>query len=37
MNHRLKKKGDGVSRYIHNGLQYKPHEVLQLGGDVGIC
>ena len=31
---RSKKKGDGVSLYIHSTLQYKHRNELQLGGDI---
>ena len=34
MDYRSKKKGGGVSLYIHSALQYKPRNKLQLGGDV---
>ena len=34
INFRKKKKGGGVSLYIHNQLQYKLRNDLQLGGDV---
>ena len=31
---RTKRKGGGVSLYIHSALQYKLKRYLQLGGDV---
>ena len=34
MDYRAKKKGGGVSLYIHNALQYKIRNDLQLGGEV---
>ena len=34
MDYRPKRKGGGVSLYIHSLLQYKPRKDLQLGGDV---
>ena len=34
MDYRSKKKGGGVSLYIHNALQYKHRNDPQLGGDV---
>ena len=34
MNYREKKRGGGVSMYIHSILQYKTRNDLQLGGDV---
>ena len=34
MVYRSKKKGGGVSRYIHSALQYKHRNKLQLGGNV---
>ena len=34
MDYRAKKKGGGVSLYIHNALQYKTRNDLQLGGEV---
>ena len=34
MDYRAKKKGGGVSLYIHNTLQYKTRNDLQLGGEV---
>ena len=34
MDYRPKRKGSGVSLYIHSLLQYKPRKDLQLGGDV---
>ena len=34
MNYRKKKKGGGVSLYIHTTLQYKKRVDLEIGGDV---
>ena len=34
MDYRSKKKGGGVSLYIHSALQYKHRNELQLGGNV---
>ena len=36
MDYRPKRKGGGVSLYIHSLLQYKPRKDLQLGGDVNF-
>jgi len=34
MHHRLKRKGGGVSLYIHDSLQYKTRTDLEIGGEV---